>query len=75
MTSPSSNRSTVKPLEDWERAAWAATNAREEGERYERFQKLSFREKLTILEAKGRYFAEWRARREAERAAGKKLSL
>ena len=69
MTSPTSKiSSTVKPLEDWEREAWAATNVAEEKERYARFQSLSFLEKLRILEANGRFFAEWRERRVARRA-------
>jgi len=71
MTSSSSKPSSVKPLEAWERAAWAAYNVAEEKERYARFQSLSFLEKLRILEAKGRFFAELRERREAQKAAGK----
>lgn len=70
MTSSSSkNSSTVKPLEDWERAAWAAYNEAEERERYARFQQLTFLEKLRILESKGRFFAEWKERRQAALAA------
>lgn len=71
MTSSISKTSTVKPLEDWERAAWAAHNIAEEKERYARFQALSFLEKLRILESKGRMFAEMRERREAQRARAK----
>ena len=71
MTSSTSKTSTVKPLEAWERAAWAAYNVAEEKERYARFQALSFLEKLRILESKGRMFAEMKERREAHKAASR----
>ena len=71
-SSTSKNSSTVKPLEDWERAAWATTNIREERERYARFQSLTFAEKLQALETQGRFFAEWRERREAQGLLQKK---
>ena len=72
MTSRSSkDSSTVKPLSDRERAAWAAYNEAEEEERYTRFQKFTFREKLQFLEQYGRFFTEWKERREAARRASK----
>ena len=75
MTLSISKISSVKPLEDWERTAWAAYNLAEEKERYARFQALTFLEKLRILESKGRFFAELRERREAQRARDKKNSV
>ena len=69
MTSPISKTSSVRPLEDWEREAWAAQNEAEEKERYARFQSFSFEEKLIALESRGREMAvlkeHWRAMREA----------
>jgi len=60
MTSSSSNRSSVKPLTEQERAAWAAHNEAEERERYRRFQGMTFSEKLAALEATGAFLSRLR---------------
>ena len=63
MTSSSSNpSSTVKPLSDAEREAWAAHNRAEEEERRRRFGAMSFAEKLHALESQGRLLAQLAAR-------------
>ena len=61
--------STLKPLSDADRAAWAAQNAFEDAERLARYRPLPFIEKLRALEAKGRALAAFREAAANRRAA------
>jgi hypothetical protein len=61
----------LRALSSEERAAWSAQNAREEHTRDERFGRMTFLEKLHVLESRGREMAALRERA-LQRQAGQK---